>query len=57
VKLTGEFTLLEEPIDDSVIAIFMVFPADEFDFNGSKRLIELKEPTQKFRIPIVRSIS
>jgi hypothetical protein len=36
VKLTGEFTSLEEPTDDSDIAIVMVFPADGSDFVGSK---------------------
>jgi hypothetical protein len=57
VKLTGEFTLLEEPIDDSDIAIVMVFPTDGSDFIGSERRIEPKEPTRKFGLPIIRSIS
>jgi hypothetical protein len=39
-KLTGEFTLLEEPTDDSDIAIVVVFPTDGSDFIGSKRRIE-----------------
>jgi hypothetical protein len=57
VKLTGEFTLLEESTDDSDIAAVMVFPADGPDFVGTERRIEPKEPTQKFRLPNVRSIS
>jgi hypothetical protein len=57
VKLTGEFTSLEEPIDDSDIAIVVVSLADGSDFGGSERRIEPKEPTRKFRLPIVRSIS
>jgi hypothetical protein len=56
-KLTGEFTLLEEPTDDYDIAIVMLFLADGSDFVESKRRIEPREPTQKFRLPIVRSIS
>jgi hypothetical protein len=42
VKLTGEFTSLEEPTDDSDIAIVVVFPADGSDFDGSERRIEPK---------------
>jgi hypothetical protein len=57
VKLIGEFTSLEEPIDDSDIAAVAVFPADGPDFVGSERRIEPREPTRKFRLPIVRSIS
>jgi pyruvate/oxaloacetate carboxyltransferase len=57
VKLTGEFISLEEPTDDSDIVIVAVFPADGSDFVESKRQVEPKEPTQKFRLPIVRSIS
>jgi hypothetical protein len=45
VKLTGEFTSLEEPTDDSDIAIVMVFPTDGSDFVGFERQIEPKEPT------------
>jgi hypothetical protein len=56
-KLTGEFTSLEEPIDDSDIAILAVLPADRSDFVGSERRIDPKEPTQKLRLPIVRYIS
>jgi hypothetical protein len=57
VKLTGEFTSLKEPTDDSDTAIVAVFPADGSNFVGSKRRIEPKEPTRKFRLPIVWSIS
>jgi hypothetical protein len=57
VKLTYEFTSLEELTDDSDIAAIVVFPADRPDFVGSERRIEPKEPTQKFRLPNVRSIS
>jgi hypothetical protein len=32
VKLTGEFTSLEEPTDESVITADTVFPADGPDF-------------------------
>jgi hypothetical protein len=56
VKLTGEFTSLEEPTDDSDIAIVAVFPADGSDFIGSERQIDPKEPTRKLRLPIVRSV-
>jgi hypothetical protein len=36
VKLTGEFTSLEEPTDDSDIAIVVVFPSDGSDFVGGE---------------------
>jgi hypothetical protein len=39
VKLTGEFTSLEEPIDDSHIVIVAVFLANGSDFDGSERRI------------------
>jgi hypothetical protein len=57
VKLTGEFTSLEEPTDDSDIATDAVFSADGPDFVGSERRVVPKDPTQKFRLPIVNSIS
>jgi hypothetical protein len=56
-KLPGEFTSLEEPTDDSDIAIVAIFPADGSDFVESERRVEPKEPTRKFRLPIVRSVS
>jgi hypothetical protein len=37
VKLTGEFTLPEDPTDDSDIAIIAVLLADGSDFVESKR--------------------
>jgi hypothetical protein len=56
-KLIVKFTLLQEPTDDSDIAIVMVFLANGSDFVESERRIEPREPTRKFRLPIVRSIS
>jgi hypothetical protein len=56
-KLTGEFTSLEEPTDDSDTATVTVLLADGSDFVESERRIELKDPTRKFRLPIIRSIS
>jgi hypothetical protein len=46
VKLTGEFTSLEEPTDESVIAADTVFSADGPDFVGSERRIAPREPMQ-----------
>jgi hypothetical protein len=57
VKLTGEFTSLEEPTDDSNIANVVVFPADGPDSVGSEGRIEPKEPTRKFKLPNIKSIS
>jgi hypothetical protein len=57
VKLTGEFTSLEEPTNDSDITAVAVFPADGPDFIGCERQIEPKGPVRKFRLPNVRSIS
>jgi hypothetical protein len=56
-KLTGEFTSLEEPTDDSDIVIVLVSLADGFGFTGSERRIEPKDSTRKFMLPIIRSIS
>jgi hypothetical protein len=55
-KLTSEFTMLEEPTDDLdfVIALFLL--ADGSGFIGSERRVELKNLTQKLRLPIVNSI-
>jgi hypothetical protein len=55
-KLTGEFTLLEEPTDDPYIMIVLVLLADRSGFTGSDRQVELENPTQKLRLPIVNSI-
>jgi hypothetical protein len=52
-KLNGEFALLDEPIDDSSIATALVSFADESDFAGSERRIKPRDPTQKFKLPIV----
>jgi hypothetical protein len=57
VKLTGEFTSLEEPTDDPDIVIVLVSLADGSSFAGSERRVEPKDPTRKFRLPIIRSIS
>jgi hypothetical protein len=57
VKLTGEFASLEEPTDDSDIATVLTSLADGSGFAGFERRIEPKDPTQKFRLLIVRSIS
>jgi hypothetical protein len=57
VKLTGEFTSLEEPSDDSDIATVSGSLADGPIFVGSQRRIEPSDPTRKFKLPIVNSIS
>jgi hypothetical protein len=57
VRLTGEFSSLEELPDDSDIAKDAVSSADRPDFVGSERQIESREPTRKFRLLNVRSIS
>jgi hypothetical protein len=44
-KLTGEFTSLEEPTDDSDIVIVAVLLVDRSDFVESERQIEPKDPT------------
>jgi hypothetical protein len=56
-KLTDEFTSLEEPTDDSDIAIVLVSLADGSGFVGSKRRIEPEGPARKFSLPIIKSIS
>jgi hypothetical protein len=56
MKLTSEFTSLEEPTDDLDIAIVFALLADGSGFAGSERRIELKNLTQKLRLPIVNSI-
>jgi hypothetical protein len=57
VKLTGEFTSLEEPTDDSHIATDAIFSTDGPDFVGSERRGVPKDLTWKLRLPIVKSIS
>jgi hypothetical protein len=44
-RLTGEFTLLEEPTDDPYIVIVLVLLADGPDFAGSERRVEPEGPT------------
>jgi hypothetical protein len=39
-KLTGKFTLLEDPTDDPDIVIVLILLADGSSFVGSKRRIE-----------------
>jgi hypothetical protein len=56
-KLTGEFTSLEEPSDDSDIATVSGSLADGSGFVGSERRIKPSDPTRKFRHPIIKSIS
>jgi hypothetical protein len=55
-ELTGEFTSLEELTDDPDIVIVLVLLADGSGFVGSERRVELENPTQKLRLPIVKSI-
>jgi hypothetical protein len=43
-KLTGEFASLEEPTNDSDIAIVLVSLADGSGFAGSERRIDPKDP-------------
>jgi hypothetical protein len=57
VKLTGEFTSLEEPTDESDITADAVFSADRPDIVRSDRRTEPRELMRKFRLPNVRSIS
>jgi hypothetical protein len=57
VKLTGEFTSLEEPTNDLDIAIVLISLADGSSFAGSERRVEPEDLTRKFRLPIVSSIS
>jgi hypothetical protein len=55
--LTGEFTLLEEPSDDSIIAFVSGSLADGSGFVGSKRRVEPEGPMKMFRLLIVSSVS
>jgi hypothetical protein len=56
VKLTGEFTSLEEPTDDPDIVTILILLADGSSFVGSERRIIPESPTQKLSLPIVNSI-
>jgi hypothetical protein len=55
LRLTGEFTSLEEPTDDSDITADAVFSVDGSDLVKSEKRIVPREPTQNLRRPIVRS--
>jgi hypothetical protein len=57
VRLTGEFSSLEEPTDDPDAVILSVLLADGPDFIGFERRIEPKGPMQKLKLPNVNSIS
>jgi hypothetical protein len=56
-KMTGEFTSLEELSDDSDIATVSGSLTDGPVYVGSERRIEPSDPMQKFRLPIIKSIS
>jgi hypothetical protein len=56
-KLTGEFTSLEEPIDDPDHVILSVLLANGTDFVGSERRVEPEGLMYKLRLPNVNSIS
>jgi hypothetical protein len=56
VKLTGEFTSLEEPTDDPDIVTVLILLADGSNFIGFEGRIIPESPTQKLRLPIVNSI-
>jgi hypothetical protein len=55
VKLTGEFTSLEEPTDDPDIVTVLTLFADISSFGSEGRIIS-ESTTQKLRLPIVNSI-
>jgi hypothetical protein len=57
VRLTDEFTSLEEPTDDPDTVIVLVSLADGSGFAGFERRVKPEDLTRKFRLPIVRSIS
>jgi hypothetical protein len=57
LMLTSEFTLLDEPAEVSEVASIAFFPADGPKFIGFERRTEPRDPTQKLKLPIVRSIS
>jgi hypothetical protein len=51
VRLTGDFTSLEEPTDDPDAVILSVLLADGPDFVGYERRVEPEGPMQKLRLP------
>jgi hypothetical protein len=54
--LTGEFTLLEEPTEVSDVAVAAVLVADGSEEIESERRRDPRDPMQKLRLSIVRSI-
>jgi hypothetical protein len=56
-KLTGKFTSLEEPSDDSNITSISGLLTDESGFVESERRDEPDGPTKMLILPIVNSIS
>jgi hypothetical protein len=56
-KLTGEFTSLEEPSDDSNITSVSGLLTDGSGFVESERRDEPDGPTKMLKLPIVNSIS
>jgi hypothetical protein len=56
-KLTGEFTSLEEPSDDSNISSVLGLLADGSGFVESERRDEPDGPMKMLKFPIVNSIS
>jgi hypothetical protein len=56
-KLTGKFTSLEEPSDDSNITSVSGLLADGSGFVESERRDEPDGPTKMLKLPIVNSIS
>jgi hypothetical protein len=56
-KLTGEFTSLEEPSDDSNITSVSGLLTDGSGFIESERRDEPDGPTKMLKLPIVNSIS
>jgi hypothetical protein len=55
--LTGGFALLEEPMEDFEIAAVEVFPADGHEEIRSERQRAPRDPMQKLKLLIIRSIS
>jgi hypothetical protein len=56
-KLTGEFTSLEEPSDDSNVSSVSGLLADGSGFAESERRDEPDGPMKMLKLPIVDSIS
>jgi hypothetical protein len=56
LMLTSEFTLPHEPTDASGVAAIAILPADGPNFFGSERRTEPKDPVQKLKLLIIKSI-